>query len=217
MPNIEFRETEMTEMIGNVMGPNRLVMVIGLHGIGKSSVANNVLHHIYERKQVTGGVLWLQLKGTKDVYAVLKEMQKYIYKSLILNKDEINELTRRTCTERDLTEYIINFFNNYHKPEIADKFKRKKQAKKSGNEFLICFDNAEEIINREQNKFQLLLKKMLEYCPQLRLIITSNKPLNEMGNMIHPINQYVSELSTLQSVALFFETLDKIGFKGTKG
>ena len=50
MPNLKFRETEMTEMIGNIMGPNRLVMVIGLHGIGKSSVANNVLHHIYERK-----------------------------------------------------------------------------------------------------------------------------------------------------------------------
>ena len=48
------------------------------------------------------------------------------------------------------------------------------------------------------------------------MIITSNKPLNEMANMTHPINQYVSELTKAQSVALFFETLDKIGFKGTK-
>ena len=64
----------MIELIHKIKGRQRIVMVTGLHGIGKSGVANNVLHHIYARKEITGGVLWVQLKGTKDVYAVLKEL-----------------------------------------------------------------------------------------------------------------------------------------------
>ena len=49
-------------------------MLLGLHGIGKSSVARNTLHYIYERKYVTGGILWIQLKGVRDVYSVAKHL-----------------------------------------------------------------------------------------------------------------------------------------------
>ena len=59
IPNLKFREKEMIELIRKIKGRQRIVMVTGLHGIGKSGVANNVLHHIYARKEITGGVLWV--------------------------------------------------------------------------------------------------------------------------------------------------------------
>ena len=62
----------MIEMIENIMGGERLIMLLGLHGVGKSSVARNTLHFIYERKYLTGGILWVQLKGVKDVYSAMK-------------------------------------------------------------------------------------------------------------------------------------------------
>ena len=216
IPNLKFREKEMIELIHKIKGRQRIVMVTGLHGIGKSGVANNVLHHIYARKEITGGVLWVQLKGTKDVYAVLKELQKYIYKSLVLSNDEINEHTKKTATKKDLTDSIIEFFNNHQKSEFANKFRRSKAAKNAGNEFLICFDNAEGIIKKEKENFQLLLKNMIDHCPQLRLVITSNATFNEYGNILHPDHHYVSQLTTVQSVELFLETLEQLDFKDTK-
>ena len=117
MQNLRFREKELIETIENIMNGERLVMLLGLHGVGKSSVAKNTLHFIYERKYMTGGVLWVQLKGVKDVYSAMKQIQSYIYKSLILSKDEVTDLIRETCTEKDLLSFIISFFNNSDQQE----------------------------------------------------------------------------------------------------
>ena len=62
----------MMELIEKIMDGERLIMLLGLHGFGKSSVAKNTLHYIHERKYKSGGVMWANLKGVKDVYSVLK-------------------------------------------------------------------------------------------------------------------------------------------------
>ena len=131
----------------------RLIMLLGLHGVGKSSVARNALHYIHERKYMSGGILWVQLKGSRDIYSVTKQIQSYIYRAINLTKDEIVELTRDTCTEEDLLVFIINFLNN---PALKykDKFRRKSILTKGANyDFLICFDNAEELIVHRQKAF----------------------------------------------------------------
>ena len=68
MPNLKFRDKEMMELIESIMGGERLLMLLGLHGVGKSSVARNALHYMHERKYMSGGVIWVQLKGVKDIY-----------------------------------------------------------------------------------------------------------------------------------------------------
>ena len=187
-------------------------MLHGVHGVGKSSVARNTLHFINERKYITGGIIWVQLKGVRDVYSVSKHLQKYIYRSLNLTKREINELTRETCSEEKLLEFIKEFFNNPHHPKYTQKLKkhlgpRGKQQKR----FLICFDNAEEIITAKEYDFQTLLKNLTEECPGLKIVITSNKGLNQMSNQVHPVVEYCQQFSRAQSVDLFIDTLEKNG------
>ena len=47
-------------------------MLLGMHGIGKSSIARNALNYICERKFIHGGVMWIQLKGVRDIYTLTK-------------------------------------------------------------------------------------------------------------------------------------------------
>ena len=128
------------------MSGERFLMILGLHGVGKSCVARNALHYIIERKYMTGGVMWVQLKGAKDIYAILKQIQNFIYRSLVLSKEEITELTRDTCRENDLESFIIEFLNNPMQSKYARNLKRANLQKKQNNDFLICFDNCEELI-----------------------------------------------------------------------
>ena len=157
MTTLKFREKEIMGLVGSIMDFNKsdqIIMLLGLHGVGKSSVARNTLHYIYERKYITGGILWVQLKGVRDVYSVSKHLQKYIYRSLNLTKSEINELTKETCTEEKLIEFIKEFFNNPHLPKYAAKFKKKFDTSgKKQRKFLICFDNAEELIAHKDADF----------------------------------------------------------------
>ena len=60
-------------------------MQLGMHGTGKSSIAKNAFNYIHERKWIKGGILWIQLKGVKDVYTVTKMMQRHIFDSMILS------------------------------------------------------------------------------------------------------------------------------------
>ena len=125
--------------------------MLGLHGIGKSSVARNTLHYIYERKYVTGGILWIQLKGVRDVYSVAKHLQNHIYMSLNLTETEINEITKQTCTEESLIQFIKEFFNN---PSLPKHNRQEKKAfPNKVQKFLICLDNVEDLIRHRETDF----------------------------------------------------------------
>ena len=61
-------------------------MLLGMHGIGKSSIARNALNYICERKFIHGGVMWIQLKGVRDIYTLTKLIQSNIYDALTITR-----------------------------------------------------------------------------------------------------------------------------------
>ena len=49
MTTLKFREKEIMGLVGSIMDFNKsdqIIMLLGLHGVGKSSVARNTLHYI---------------------------------------------------------------------------------------------------------------------------------------------------------------------------
>ena len=132
LQTLKFRDREIMDLVDSVTNKHieeKIVMLLGLHGIGKSSVARNTLHYIYERKYVTGGILWIQLKGVRDVYSVAKHLQNHIYRSLNLTKDEINEITKSTCSEESLIQFIKEFFRNPSLPKYQSADPKKNLTK----------------------------------------------------------------------------------------
>ena len=123
---------------------NRLVASLGLHGIGKSSLVRNALHFIYERKYFTGGVVLIQTKNVRDVFSLMKLIQRFIIQALDLSYKEVSEITQKHCTEEALLDFIIDYLNDpkCNKPRCQKNFNNEHKN------FLICFDNAEELIRR---------------------------------------------------------------------
>ena len=54
---IKFREKEIWDLVQKVMRGEKLVAIIGPHGIGKSSIVKAALHYIAERKFFTGSMI----------------------------------------------------------------------------------------------------------------------------------------------------------------
>ena len=67
LKEIKFRDKEMWELIKQVMDGNRLIILLGLHGVGKSCLTRNALHYMTERKICTGGVISVQLNNCKQI------------------------------------------------------------------------------------------------------------------------------------------------------
>ena len=57
LANLKFREKEVSKLTESVMSGNRLVIMLGLHGTGKSTIVRQALHYMCDRKYFTGGVI----------------------------------------------------------------------------------------------------------------------------------------------------------------
>jgi adenylate kinase len=63
----------MFEVVHNICN-NRLVTIIGLPGIGKTSLTKNAVHYIADRKLFKFGVIFLQLKGYISFELFMKKL-----------------------------------------------------------------------------------------------------------------------------------------------
>ena len=129
--------------------------------------------------------------------------------SLDLSKENINEITKQTCTEESLIQFIKEFFRNPSLPKFQKQVKKSNLSK--DQKFLICLDNVEDLITHKSADFQKLLKDLTEECPRLKIILTSNRGLNTALNLVHPIVKYCHHIKISNSVELFLDTLRKNG------
>ena len=65
----------------------RIVPILGLHGIGKSAFAKNTLHYLADRKVFTGGILFIQSKGIVLMFTMLKLLMTNILEFLDLDSE----------------------------------------------------------------------------------------------------------------------------------
>ena len=92
----------------------RIVPLLGLHGIGKSSLARNTLHYVAERKMFSGGVLYIQMKNMRSFFAVVKIIMSNIMRLIDLNTEEKLMLEEQRLTHEQMIDYFIDLFNNNH-------------------------------------------------------------------------------------------------------
>ena len=62
LEKLKFREKDMSKLLEILLVDNeRIVLVLGLHGMGKSGFVRNTLHYVADRKIFTGGILFIDL------------------------------------------------------------------------------------------------------------------------------------------------------------
>lgn len=78
----------MAQLLEMILSQEKIVPLLGVRGIGKSSLAINTLHYAAERKMFPGGILMIQLKEVRHSFAMLKLIVREVTKQMKLNNKE---------------------------------------------------------------------------------------------------------------------------------
>ena len=87
--DLQYREMQIAKLVENVMRNNkkeRITLLLGLPGMGKTSITINALHYMIERKFFTRGVVLVNLLNIRDLNNMMKQMQNFMLKSLELTR-----------------------------------------------------------------------------------------------------------------------------------
>ena len=72
--DLKGRRKDMFELIQNICSGQRLVQLLGVPGIGKSSLIRSVLQCLLERRVFLGGMVFIQGTGIKTKQRLLKQI-----------------------------------------------------------------------------------------------------------------------------------------------
>ena len=105
---------------------------------------------------------------------------------------------------------MIDFFIAFFKGEYQDFLRKTKNKhfasdKSTDQKFLLCLDNAEEIILNENSEFKQVLYDLFEYCPNLYIIVTSSKNIGPLPNDLPPTTQFLHSLKAELAVEIFLD------------
>jgi len=81
--------------------------LLGLPGIGKSSLARSVLQYLYERRYFLGGMIFVQGKGVGVLERLVKEIMLKLF--LKADKEKIKKIT--AAPPETVIEELISQFN----------------------------------------------------------------------------------------------------------
>ena len=64
------RANDIEELVATVLNGTRLIDLVGVNGIGKSSILKFALHYMSDRKFFTGGIIYINLKHHKSFHTL---------------------------------------------------------------------------------------------------------------------------------------------------
>jgi AAA+ ATPase superfamily predicted ATPase len=70
--NLIGRERDLITLVSKIASGQRLICLIGLPGIGKSSLVRNSIQFFVKRKVFLGGVVFIQAKGVDSIEIIIK-------------------------------------------------------------------------------------------------------------------------------------------------
>ena len=71
--------------------------------------------------------------------------------------------------------------------------------------WLLCLDNAEEIIENDNREFLTFLSELFDHCPAVNMIVTSIKDIGRLPNQINPKPFFLRQLRSHSAVELFLQ------------
>jgi predicted ATPase len=140
------RTLEMYQIIQSIL-EKRVVNVMGIPGIGKTTLVKAVAHYLNERHQFKDGIIILSLRNLDQTSMVITRLELIIKKRL---KEEGNQTVSDHMV---LLDHVVSF--------LADK------------EILLIMDNAETPSKKDPKNFSDLIKNVLDNCPLVRFLFTS--------------------------------------------
>lgn len=155
--NLKGREKQISKIVKLILSGERLIIMLGLHGVGKSALARNAVYYMLERKYFTGGIIFVNLKCVTSFRQLTMKLKKVIIKNFDLSYETLRAELDDVKPE-NFVEFLTEFFE---KTDLAEKLRKKKQSPNSTqHKFFICLDNAEELITHAGEEFRDFISKV---------------------------------------------------------
>ena len=112
-----------------------------------------MLPFLSERKYFSAGILYFPLNEIKSASQFLIMLRNRAIQFYNLTAAERFELRRELCSETQITDFMINIFDDKALPE-SSLIKSKHFTKTKNRRFLLALDNCETLIEKEGKEFR---------------------------------------------------------------
>ena len=72
--NLVGRERDLVSLVSKIATGKRLTCLLGLPGIGKSSIVRNAVYFFVKRRFFLAGVVFIQAKGVETIEVLIKQI-----------------------------------------------------------------------------------------------------------------------------------------------
>jgi len=195
LEGLMFREREMYNITKTLLN-SRVVSILGPPGIGKTSISRNLANFYKERTLFRDGIIYVKLRGCTSSQMFLTQLSLSI-KAAAGDIKQDNLENEDSLLEPQMKKNYSSIEDK--KGETLDILKNK--------QVLLVLDNCEDPIDNDHERFVYELEKVLGYCGKVKVLLTSRKPLKELGHIEEKeFNLY--PLSKEATIKLLFRKLE---------
>jgi hypothetical protein len=130
--------------------------------MGKSSLARQALSYIEDRKIFLGGMIFVNVKGVRELDRFIKEVALNVFNRLM------HQLVGSISKQQNFESIVSHLIESINKVTENDKH------------CIIVIDNAEDLITYEKENFRITLSKFLNECKNLCVLMTSRIPIGTL-------------------------------------
>ncbi|CDW76896.1 UNKNOWN [Stylonychia lemnae] len=180
--SLKARQRDMHETVSEIIN-NRLVTILGLPGVGKSSLLKSTCQYLMERNTFQAGILYLSLKGYQNQGLILRKFQSAFLKQELKDKSQ----TDNSYLEMNSVQIFTKIMESLMILE---------------QELLIVFDNTEEIMYHDKSKYRSFLSELLNASSYVKIVLTSRSTLGDIQEIKEKV-QVINEISTSNFIKLY--------------
>lgn len=173
------RQRDMYLLLQKIMNVNNhLLTLIGLPGVGKSSIVKSTLLYIQERSLLRGGIIYTDARSVPTSEALMRKLNSQL---IAENPTVFGTGKHRQSHQQDsLSIFIL----------IISKISYTKES------MLMVIDNCEDVIEKDRQNFKILISIILAKIPSITVLLTTRIRL---GSGVNEANEEIFVLSGLSN------------------
>jgi KaiC/GvpD/RAD55 family RecA-like ATPase len=162
------RGKDMNEIIKGIY-QNRFVNVLGLPGIGKTTISRYIGLYLEERNRFKDGIIYISLRNSRSANMLITQLFQVILSKI--SNEELDALNKLTKDKKVREEMLKDHQPNNLGVDLMQLEKIIICLK--DREILVILDNLEDPLINDEKDLKMILQKILGECTSIKFLSTS--------------------------------------------